>query len=215
MKPRNYAQSALLRPPVRFTYVTLRNWSALSLVIGLTMAISAHADSVYSCTAVRLSPTNELCASPNMLDQISGIEGIEMNFYGSLVASDADISFKNVNYYQIYAPKPATKEQSSNNNGNNGTNNFGGGAWTGSVNTSTPPDPSLSDPGPSIFSSDSSVPDTPLDTEIVKSDLANGPQPLTTLDPAPEPRYSVITMLLAGLAISILRKLQQSRRRVS
>ena len=214
MKPRNHAhaQWALLRVLRRFTDVTLRSWPALSLVIGLTMTISARADSVYSCTAVRLSPTNELCASPNMLDQISGIEGIEMNFYGSLVASDADISFKNVNYYQIYAPKPATKEQSSN---NNGTNNFGGGAWTGSVNTSTPPDPSLSDPGPSIFSSDSSVPDTPLDTEIVKSDLANGPQPLTTLDPAPEPRYSVITMLLAGLAISILRKLQRSRRRVS
>ena len=175
------------------------------------MTISARADSVHSCTAVRLSPTSSLCTSTNMLDRISGIEGIEMNFYGSQVASDADISFKNVNYYQIFTPKPATNQQSSS---DKDTNNFGGGSWTGPADSSTPPNPYSSDPGPSVFSSDSSVLDMPLDSQIVKSDLANGTQPLTNLDPAPEPRYSVIAMLMAGLAIGILRKRQQGRRQV-
>ena len=211
MKPRNPAQSALLRPLVRLTDVTLRSLPALSLVIGLTMTISARADGLYSCTALRLSPTSGLCTSTNMLNQISGIEGIEMNFYGSQVASDTDISFKNVNYYQIFTPKPATNHQTSS---NEGTNNFGGGSWTGSTNTSAFPDPSSSNPGSSVFSSDISVLNTPVDSEILKSDLANGKQPLTTLDPVPEPRYSVIAMLIAGLAISTLRKLQQGRRRV-
>jgi len=145
-----------------------------------------------------------------MLDQISGMEGIEMNFYGSQIASDTDISFKNVNYYQIYTPKSATTQQSPS---NKWTNNFGGGSLTGSVNTLTSGDPSSGDPGTSIFSSDSSVPDTPVDSQIVKSDLAQGtPQPLT--DPVPEPRYSIIAMLIAGLAISVWRKLQQGRQQV-
>ncbi len=148
--------------------------------------------------------------SANMLDQINGIEGIEMNFYGSQDASDADISFRNISYYQVFTPKSATKQPSS----NQATNNFGGSEpGTGSINPSTPADPSSSDPTPSILSPDSSISDTPVDSEVVKSDLANG-TPLTTLDPTPEPRYSAIALLMAGLAIGVLRKLQQRRRQV-
>ena len=210
MKLRNYAQLALPRPIVGFTDVTLRSLPVLSFVICLTMTISARASEIYPCSAGGLSPTSSLCASSNMLDEISGMEGIEMNFYGSQIASDTNISFKNVNYYEIYTPKSATTQQSSS---NEGTNNFGGGSLTGSVNTSTSGDPSSSDPGTSIFSSDSSVPGTPVDSQIVKSDLAQATQqPLT--DPVPEPRYSIIAMLIAGLAISVWRKLPQDRRPV-
>ena len=119
-----------------------------------------------------------------MLDQISGLEGIEMNFYGSQDASDTDISFKNVSYYQIYTPKSSASNQQP--SSNNGTNNFGGGSWTGSVNTPTSGDPSSSDPGTKHFFSEISAADTPVDSQIVKSDLTQGtPQPLTTLDPTP------------------------------
>jgi len=146
-----------------------------------------------------------------MLNEISGIEDIEMNFYGSQVAPDADISFKNVNYYQIFTPKPATNPQLFS---HQGTNDFGGGSWTGSTNSPAFPDPSSSNPGSSDFSSDDSVVNTPVDSEIIKSDLINGNQPLTNLDPVPEPRYSVIALLIAGLAIGTLRKFQHDRRRV-
>jgi hypothetical protein len=143
----------------------------------------------------------------SMLDQISGIEGLEMNFYGSQTASDIEIAFKNVSYYSSYTPKPkASTDQSSDTSTDFG---FGDGLWPGSGDTSSTGGSSGSDL--SSFSDSASF-DQPLHSEIVKADLTNGTPNLTTdLSPVPEPRSFVLEMLIAGLAIGIWHKLRQGR----
>jgi len=141
-----------------------------------------------------------------MLDQISGIEGLEMNFFGSSAASDIEISFKNVSYYSSYTPKPkASKDQSS----DTSDMGLGDGFSPGSSNTSTTEGSSGSDPSP--FSDNASF-DQPLNSEIVQADLASGtPNLPTDLNSVPEPRYFLVEILIAALAIGIWLKRRQGR----
>jgi len=141
-----------------------------------------------------------------MLDQISGIEGLEMNFFGWSAASDIEISFKNVSYYSSYTPKPKVSKDQSSDTSDFG---FGDGLWPGSSNTSNTGGSSGSGPG---FVSDSASFDQPLPNEIVQADLASGtPKLPTDLNSVPEPRYFLVEILIAALAIGIWLKRRQGR----
>jgi hypothetical protein len=141
----------------------------------------------------------------SMLDRISGIEGLALNFYGSQAASDMEIAFKNVSYYSSYTPKvKVSKDQSS----DTPTEfDLGDGLWPG--NTSSTAGSSGGDPS---FSPESSTVDQPLPKEIVQADLVNGAQNLPRdLSSVPEPRYFAVEMLFAGLATGIWLKLRRGR----
>ncbi len=141
----------------------------------------------------------------SMLDQISGIEGLEMNFFGSSAASDIEISFKNVSYYSSYTPKPKVSKDQSSAPSDIG---LGDGLWPGASKTSTT---GGSSSDPSSFS-DNALFDQPLNREIVQADLASGgPKLPTDLNPVPEPRYFLVEILIAALSIGIWLKRQQGR----
>ncbi len=203
MLPRNPTESPRT---VRFTNVARLAWPALSFAMSLLVPFSARANSV--CGSGGFAPEAGLCSSMSMLDRISGIEGLEINFFGSQAASDMEIAFKNVSYYSSYTPKPkASKDQSSATSTGSG---FGDGVWPGSGNTSTTGGSSGSNPS---FSSDSASFNQPLPSEIVKADLVSGtPNLPTDLNAVPEPRFFGVELLIAGLAIGIWLKLRQGRR---
>src|SRR5579864_6636079 len=94
------------RLPGRFANASRRSLAALPLAISLIATISARADS--SCPEAWLSQEIGLCESASMVQKISGIQGTEMNFYGSSEASDEEITFKVVNYYIDLTPKLGT-----------------------------------------------------------------------------------------------------------
>jgi len=160
------------------------------------VTFSARADSL--CASAGLAPEAGLCSSISLLDRISGIEGLALNFYGSQAGSDIEISFKNISYYSSYTPKPkGSKDQSSDTSADFGS---GDGLWAG---------PSGSNPS---FSPESSTVDQPLPKEIVQADLANGALNLPRdLSSVPEPRYFAVEMLFAGLATGIWLKLRRGR----
>ncbi len=204
MISRTRSESAQLTPRTGVTKVTRLWWLGTIFVVSVGLIAPARANSV--CTATSWASENGLCFSSSMLDRISGIEGIEMNFFGTQTASDAEIAFKFVNYYSSYTPKSKEGNDQSPNVTFTG-NNFGGSSETNSTN---PPGKSpWNDPKPGLSSGDNVI-DGPIHQNVIVTDLARDPLKLTDdINVVPEPSYTVFGVLLAGLAIGIWRKLQQ------
>jgi len=203
MTRRNFSETAQTRPSARFANASRRSLAALPLAICLITAIAARADS--SCAETWLSQEIGLRQSSSMVQTISGIQGTELNFYGSSYASDAEITFKVLNYYSSLTPSLGTSKNKSSNNAT--TNDFGGG---GASNTSTTDTTSESGPAPESSSVNSVLIEGPLHPDVVAAALTSNSTP--TLNPVPEPRYSVLAVFLVGFSLPLWRKLQKSRR---
>jgi hypothetical protein len=168
----------------------------LSVVAGLAIAGLAQANGVSACAGALSPSESALCDSSDLVNRISGIEGVEMNFYGSEFASTDQIAFKNVSYYSSFTPSA----KSSSNDAQNSAPGLDGTPAAGNNLTDfTGP---LTGPDPNAL-------DTPLQSQAVKSDLAstNNDKIPGDLNSVPEPRYAGIVTLIAGLALGFaLRK---------
>ena len=174
----------------RFMNVSKLGLIPLALVASLATAGLAQANSISACAGEWSSSVSAICNSADMVNRISGIEGVEMNFYGSEFASDDQIAFKTVSYYSSYTPHAKSSSNDSQNSAPSGDGTPAGNDLTDFTGT-------VIGPGPVTV-------DTPLQVQAVKSDLTSTRDAIPgDLNSVPEPRYAGIVLLLAGFAVAL------------
>ena len=183
-----------------------RGLLTVPIAMGLILAIPTQAGNIpFSswCNSTWFTAAG-VCSNPsNVLDQISGMEGVQLNFFGSSGASDLNVGFKNFNYYN-----PGNTFQGKSRGSSN--TDFTDDSW-GSTDTSNWGSPQ----GDLVPPQDPQNPDDPPgQNKGFTSDFTS----ITNLDtgiddpsPVPEPRYSALAALIAALAFLGFRGLQRRR----
>jgi hypothetical protein len=174
------------------------NSALIAIICALfTATVSLRADS--ACIAASPNGISDCGDEASRLARISGIEDVELNFFGS-GAGEFQAFFKASSYAALgsESEKPALTPTKSS-SGDSGSQDSGGGFPGGDCCGPVQP-PSWSE---SFDSAPTGTPDTLLSKILVPGgSVADLPVP----DPAPEPAYSVLLVLGAGLLFYAGRK---------